>query len=171
MQCALSVFSLELYGSAVFIVFKSLVSKKWPRLWPSQPKFDNKTIFFLCWYQKLLISNRIPTGSCVNPLFHIWRWPSRGSSDQELHSKSFIAEQLILSGENLLTLCFNRHERKTIHRSNLEMSIWLVNWRLSAMKMSCFGSNTVWFCHVLLLDESEHPVEIRVSEQTFWVDP
>lgn len=29
------------------------------------------------------------------------------------------------------------------------------------MKMSCFGSNTVWFCHVLLLDESEHPVEIR----------
>lgn len=27
--------------------------------------------------------------------------------------------------------------------------------------MSCFGSNTVWFCHVLLLDESEHPVEIR----------
>lgn len=35
------------------------------------------------------------------------------------------------------------------------------------MKMSCFGSNTVWFCHVLLLDESEHPVEIRVSEQTF----
>lgn len=117
------------------------------------------------------LSNRIPTGSCVNPLFHIWRWPSRGFSDQELHSKSFIAEELILSGENSLTLGFNRHEGKTIHRSNLEMSIGLVNWRLSAMKMSCFGSNTVWFCHVLLLDESEHPVEIRVSEQTFWVDP
>ncbi|KAK2567938.1 Band 4.1-like protein 4 [Acropora cervicornis] len=27
--------------------------------------------------------------------------------------------------------------------------------------MSWFGKNAVWFCHVLLLDESEHPVEIR----------
>ncbi|XP_068693906.1 band 4.1-like protein 4 [Montipora capricornis] len=27
--------------------------------------------------------------------------------------------------------------------------------------MSWFRRNTVWFCHVLLLDESEHPVEIR----------
>lgn len=33
--------------------------------------------------------------------------------------------------------------------------------------MSWFGKNAVWFCHVLLLDESEHPVEIRVSKQTY----
>lgn len=27
--------------------------------------------------------------------------------------------------------------------------------------MSCLGGNAEWFCHVLLLDESEHPVEIQ----------
>lgn len=32
--------------------------------------------------------------------------------------------------------------------------------------MSCLGGNAEWFCHVLLLDESEHPVEIQVSIKT-----
>lgn len=47
------------------------------------------------------------------------------------------------------------------------MLVWVcdlvMSWRLSGLKMLCFGSNIVWFCYVFFLDESEYFVEIWVS--------